>query len=435
MAGRILVLDDEEHYAEMLQELLREQNYLVDMATRAQSALEQLEQIPYDLVISDYKMPVMDGADFLQKARELYPNLPFILVSGLMNTPELVKVANMSVTLVMEKPLDTVTFLSHVARFSTPMTGEEQAAMGAGAQQHDDAVEAQHAFPQVPQFFSAASATSKRFLQNAWEICCEHSHLFILEPTGGDGDLALQDLCAWHGNSDQPMLSLTFEDLVVADTEGLHKLYANADYSLVVAVRLSSVAQIAEARNHWLQVLQADAAARDILFVYRLAGPVTPAEFTSQADMAGCVLPQLRERPADIAVYASRFSALLAEQLGEPRATELTAEAVYAMMAFEWPGNYVQLEAVMTAVVQDCAGEPMSLDAFKHALGEIVVPAPEARLASLMAHAQARHFETALAASGEPASVLARRLELGSSAQSIDDLQQLPLINAKLASL
>lgn len=121
MAGRILVLDDEENYALMLQDLLRENNYLVDMATRPEQAITLLEEIPYDLVISDYKMPVMDGADFLKKARELYPNLPFILVSGLMNTPELVKVANMSVTLVMEKPLDTGAFLQQVSRFSKPL--------------------------------------------------------------------------------------------------------------------------------------------------------------------------------------------------------------------------------------------------------------------------------------------------------------------------
>ena len=44
MAGRILVLDDEENYAEMLQDLLREQNYQVDMATRAERAIDQLEQ-------------------------------------------------------------------------------------------------------------------------------------------------------------------------------------------------------------------------------------------------------------------------------------------------------------------------------------------------------------------------------------------------------
>lgn len=73
-------------------------------------------------------MPIMDGAVFLKKAREVFPELPVILVSGLMNTPELVKVANMGVTLVLEKPLDTRYFLEQVKRFVQPMTEEEEAA-------------------------------------------------------------------------------------------------------------------------------------------------------------------------------------------------------------------------------------------------------------------------------------------------------------------
>ena len=171
MAGRILVLDDEENYAEMLQDLLRGNNFRVDMATRPERAINQLEEIPYDLVISDYKMPVMDGADLLKRARELYPNLPFILVSGLMNTPELVKVANMSVTLVMEKPLDTEAFLKQVARFSEPMTDEEKTAQAKKTEVSDSEIDdVASCYPEEPRFFSAVSATGKRFMQNAWSI-------------------------------------------------------------------------------------------------------------------------------------------------------------------------------------------------------------------------------------------------------------------------
>ena len=60
-------------------------------------------------------------------------------------------------------------------------------------------------YPEEPRFFSAGSPASKRFMQNAWEICCEHSHLFILEPHGGDGDLAVKDLSVWRGNLDKPV--------------------------------------------------------------------------------------------------------------------------------------------------------------------------------------------------------------------------------------
>ena len=168
MAGRILVLDDEENYAEMLRDLLLEHNFRVDMATRPERALDQLEEIPYDLVISDYKMPVMDGADLLKRSRELYPNLPFILVSGLMNTPELVKVANMSVTLVIEKPLDTEDFLAQVARFSSPMTEEEKEALAAGGQEDAGGGESAFSYPGEPRFYNAGNDQSKQFVEALW---------------------------------------------------------------------------------------------------------------------------------------------------------------------------------------------------------------------------------------------------------------------------
>ena len=65
-------------------------------------------------------------------------------------------------------------------------------------------------------------------------------------------------------------------------------------------------------------------------------------------------------------------------------------------------------------------------------LGGVAVPAPEDRCASLVANAQGYYFETALAASGDSAAVLARQLELGSSVQTADDLKHMPLINSEI---
>ena len=432
MAGRILVLDDEENYAEMLQDLLREHDYRVDMATRPERAIDQLEQIPYDLVISDYKMPVMDGADFLKKARELYPNLPFILVSGLMNTPELVKVANMSVTLVMEKPLDTSAFLSQVARFSQPMTVEEKEVFAREMEQTGSAVQEAHSYPEEPRFFSAGSSLSKRFMQNAWQICNERSHLFILEPIGGDGELVVKDLSVWRGNFDKPVLTVDFEELVAGDPEAL---LSTAENSNVIAVRIASIGHITLARDYMARVTKLVDSASDFLFVYLLEGALSETEFLQKTDSAGCVLPPLRDRPTDVAQYARRFSRLVADRLDQPRAAELTPEVVYCIMAFEWPGNYKQLQQLIVAAVDQSEGRPISLDVVQNTLGAVVVPAPADRVASLMTNAQSYHFESALLASGGSAAELARKLELGSSVQTADDFKRMPLINPKLATL
>jgi CheY-like chemotaxis protein len=436
MAGRILVLDDEENYAEMLQDLLREHNYQVDMATRPERAIDQLEEIPYDLVISDYKMPVMDGSDFLRKARELYPNLPFILVSGLMNTPELVKVANLSVTLVMEKPLDTTAFLSHVARFAEAMTDEEKLAFDREvARGGTQASQKAQSYPEEPRFFSAGSAISKRFMQDAWSVSQSGTHLFVLEPVGGDAALAVKDLSAWRGNLDMPIQAVTFEDFSTGGAGKVKELLSHEEMSDVISVRLSSLDQIGEAQSHLEKVLRAVDSAKSALFVYLVEGTISDAEFLQHTGSAGCILPALRQRPTDVAQYARRFARLLADRSAKPKAAELTPEAAYAVLVFDWPGNYQQVQEVISAAVKSSEDTPMTLEVLGGAFEGGALPAPEQRLSEFVKKAQIDQLEKALLASGESVALLARRLELGSNLQTEDDLKQMPLISSKLATL
>jgi len=435
MAGRILVLDDEENYAEMLQDLLRGHNYQVDMATRPERAIDQLEEIPYDLVISDYKMPVMDGADFLKKARELYPNLPFILVSGLMNTPELVKVANMSVTLVMEKPLDTEAFLSHVSKFAEAMTDDEQESLSLESAD-DGTPDAPElcSYPAEPRFFSASSVASKKFMQDVWNASQAGSHLFILEPNGGDAALAVKDLSAWRGNLDKPVQTLAFEDFVGGDANQVKELLAHEEMSDVIAVRLSSSDQLAQAKDHLEQVLQVVGGADTVFYVYLLEASLSVQAFEGMTESAGCVLPELCERPADVAQYARRFARLVADRSAKPKAAMFSPEAVYAVLAFEWPGNYQQVQEVVFAAVTQSENVPIEVDVLKDVLGEVVVPAPGARMEAFMRQVQARQLSV-LVASGGSVEALAQRLEMSSNPQTEDDLRNAPLVNPRLANL
>ena len=101
MSKPILLIDDEEKFAQMLQELLQLSGYESDYCLNPKEAVARLRQEEFDLVITDYKMPEMDGAEFLQEARKLNPDLPVIMISGLMNMPELIKVANIVALLII----------------------------------------------------------------------------------------------------------------------------------------------------------------------------------------------------------------------------------------------------------------------------------------------------------------------------------------------
>ncbi|MGJ8651454.1 MAG: response regulator [Opitutaceae bacterium] len=435
MAGRILVLDDEENYAEMLQELLRENNYRVDMATRPERAIDQLEEIPYDLVISDYKMPVMDGADFLKRARELYPNLPFILVSGLMNTPELVKVANMSVTLVMEKPLDTAAFLKHVARFSVPLTEDEKEALSQQSSDDNVADASVHlsSYPEEPRYFSAGSASSKRFMQKVWAACENGTHCYMLEVAGGEAELAAKDISVWRGNHDRPVGSIAFSELVDGGFDKVRSLAEHTENSHVVVVRLPDISSVAEAQSY-LSKLSSDKT--DLLLVFVIAQDDAEKAFLEAVgDSLGFVLPALSERPSDVANYIRRFSRLAAERMNKPSASEISAEGTYALLAHDWK-SCQQLQEVVTQLVTDCPeNESLSGDLICSALGvdPKKMSSPDRRLVSLMRRAQMQYLGGVLADTEQTAAELARSLELDTSVQTMDDLLNMPLIKAELA--
>lgn len=85
MAGRsekILVIDDESRMCESLSELLGGSGYKVQTIQSAPAAVELLKQEPFDLVITDIKMPELTGLDILKVVKEIDPETIVILMTG-----------------------------------------------------------------------------------------------------------------------------------------------------------------------------------------------------------------------------------------------------------------------------------------------------------------------------------------------------------------
>jgi DNA-binding NtrC family response regulator len=81
MPSRILVIDDDAVAAEVLQETLSVVGYAVDLYTSAQEAL-RLDLSQFDLLLSDIRMPEMDGLEFLRRVHGRWPHLPVILMTA-----------------------------------------------------------------------------------------------------------------------------------------------------------------------------------------------------------------------------------------------------------------------------------------------------------------------------------------------------------------
>lgn len=106
--GTIIIVDDEEMVLTSLRSFLNlETEYEVKVFNSAKTALEFIKHNEFDLVISDYLMPEMDGISFLAKVREIKPEVPRIILTGYADKENAIKAINeVGLFQYIEKPWD-----------------------------------------------------------------------------------------------------------------------------------------------------------------------------------------------------------------------------------------------------------------------------------------------------------------------------------------
>jgi HD-like signal output (HDOD) protein len=114
---RILFVDDEPNVLDGLRNLLRKQRHEWDMlfALGGQLALDELARAPVDVIVSDMRMPGMDGAELLTRVKALYPQTARIILSGHAERDAIARVLSVAHQF-MGKPSDASTVRSVIER-------------------------------------------------------------------------------------------------------------------------------------------------------------------------------------------------------------------------------------------------------------------------------------------------------------------------------
>jgi len=81
---RILIVDDHKEVRELLSKFFLLNGYEVDTAEDGETAMEKVRVKGYDLVVTDYNMPKMDGMDLLRRLKMENPSLSVLMISGSM---------------------------------------------------------------------------------------------------------------------------------------------------------------------------------------------------------------------------------------------------------------------------------------------------------------------------------------------------------------
>ncbi len=113
---RVLVVDDEASIRDLLSKTLALAEYDVDLAPDGRTAVERLRILPYDLLITDLKMPGVDGLAVIREARRLKADIPVIIITGFSTEASAIEAVNLGVSGYLTKPFRVPRVLAAAAK-------------------------------------------------------------------------------------------------------------------------------------------------------------------------------------------------------------------------------------------------------------------------------------------------------------------------------
>lgn len=106
MAEKVLLVDDEKEFLEIMSERMTARGMEVTTAESAEDALTLLEKEAFDAIVMDFQMPEMDGIEALKAIKKKNPELQTILLTGYATVEKTVEAMKIGAADFLEKPAD-----------------------------------------------------------------------------------------------------------------------------------------------------------------------------------------------------------------------------------------------------------------------------------------------------------------------------------------
>ena len=412
-SARILVVDDERSMREMLAILLRREGHDVAVAENGRTAIDLLNQRPFDLVVSDARMPDLDGLEVLRHARSVNPSIIAIMVTAY-GSPDLIRgVALLGVNDYVEKPFNT-----EVLRFRIRKELDRKRLQ----QENVLLKRAMHSANQFSNIIGSSQAMLQVF-ELVETIAPTSSTVLITGESGTGKELVARAIHVRSPRSDRPFVAVNCGALTEtlldselfghmrgsftgadANRKGLIEIAEKGTIFLDEIGEMSPMLQV-----KILRVLQerkfrrvggseeVDADIRIIAATNRDLGKmVAEGQFREdlyyRINVIPVKLPSLRERTDDVPAIAEHFVAKFAEQMKKP-ITGISRGAMACLQSYSWPGNVRELENAMERAV--------ALERTPSILPESLPDAPRGVAAPLVAPAAVFTGNGAQPAAGE----------------------------------
>lgn len=376
----ILFVEDDDSLREAILGFLEKKCNTVYSASSGTEGFQHFLTHSPDIVISDIKMPGMDGLEMSEKIKEKAPATPIIIITAFSEVSYLVKAIEIGVDRLIQKPLDRKSLMSAITHCALPIIQQKEI-NGLHRKIEGTLVEA-----------LGTSAAAKPLIDLIGQLASSHFSLILYGETGVGKSYLARIIHKLSKRSSKPFVTVDIgaipETLLESELFGhkkgaftgaasdrkgffemaqggtifldeLENLSPYMQSKLLLAVDEKKITplgsttpievdvRIIAATNKDLEQEVSEGQFREDLF-YRLN------DFSVN-------IPPLRERREDIPILASGFMVEASEEL-DKSIVNISPEALELLEENQWPGNIRELKSVMRRAVLFCQGKSITTD-------------------------------------------------------------------------
>lgn len=375
----ILVVEDEDALREVTAERLIENGYLVTQAATGEAACDLLAEFAFDIVITDLRLPGMDGMAVIEKARELYSEIIAIVVTGYGTVQDAVAAIKRGASDFVTKPFQFDHLLHILAStLEQRRLKSENAYLRSQLQEiygFQDIIGQSSAMLELFKVLETVSVTT--------------STILLTGETGTGKELVARAIHHNSSRAQQRFVPLNCgaipETLLEAELFG----HVKGAFTGAIANRPGRLEQADKGtlfldeigtmstnlQSKLLRVLQEREFERvgdphstkvDVRFIAAtnsdLAEMIKLGQFREdlfyRLNVIPIHLPPLRDRREDIPLLVQKFINKLGQEQDPPRSEiQISQEAMRQIMAFDWPGNIRQLENTIERILVLAPGQ------------------------------------------------------------------------------
>ncbi len=374
---KILVVDDEQSLRDVLSIMLKRAGYAVTSAMDGEEAIELLNKEIFDLVITDLRMPKIDGMEVLKAVKSASPETVVLIITAFASADSAVEAMKQGAYDYLTKPfqVDEVQLIIRNALEKRRLTTEnmllkrEMASQSSFAQLVGQSEAMQKVFDVVRKvadsksnvLICGESGTGKELVARAIHYNSARSVMpFVAVNCSAVPETLLESELFGHMKGSFTGAIANKAGLFEVADGGTIFLDEIGDTTPTIQVKLLRVIQEREFRrvggNHDVKVDVRVVAATNKDLEKAVADGSFREDLYYRLDVIPIRLPPLRMRTGDIPLLVTHFLERFSKESGKPKPV-ISPEAMHVLLSHEWRGNVRELENLIERVVAFATAE------------------------------------------------------------------------------